>query len=311
MQNNIIKLGKIDEVKLREIWKNEADDFTPWLAQQENLDILGEGLGLNLIEAEKEVPVGSFYCDIKCKIENDNRIAAIENQIEDSNHDHLGKSIVYASGIGASIVIWIVKNARPEHASAIEWLNEHSDSNIGFFLLEIHAVKIGNSAPAPQFKVIAQPNEYVKSAKGNEKKELTGTQIGRYDFWSQMNKYIDANNIKLNVRKPSYDHWYNFSIGSSKYHLSVNLLDYKNKIRVELWISDNKDIYDELFENKEKIEEILGKLEWDRKDNAKASSIADYINDFSFDNRDNWESLFKQICDKVIDFSKVLKNYLK
>lgn len=307
-----MKLGKIEDVALRYIWPNEARDFTPWLAIQENLDYLGELLGLNLVEPEQEVSVGSFSADIHCKIENDNRTVIIENQIESSNHDHLGKTIVYASGVDASVIVWIVKNARPEHVSAVEWLNDHTDSDIGFFLLEIHAIKIGNSDPAPQFKIIAQPNEYMKSVKTGGDKELTRSQLGRYEFWTQMNSYIEESGVKLASRKPNYDHWYDFKLGSSKYHLTVNLLDGENKIRVALWISNDKEIFDRLYLNKEAIESVYGaSLEWDRKDAQKASWIADYISDFSYDNQTNWRELQEKVIAKVLDFQKALKPHLK
>ncbi|NCU29940.1 DUF4268 domain-containing protein [Candidatus Saccharibacteria bacterium] len=306
-----MRLGKIEEVALRHIWANEARDFTPWLADQENLDYLGEILGLSLVEAEQEVSVGSFSADIHCKIENDNRTVIIENQIEDSNHDHLGKTIVYASGVDASVVIWIVKNARPEHVSAVEWLNEHTDSDIGFFLVEIHAIKIGESQPAPQFNIVMQPNEYMKSVKSSIDKELTRSQLGRYEFWSQMNTYIEESNTKLGVRKPSYDHWRDFKLGSSKYHLTVNLLDVERKIRVALWISEGKDIFDKLYVNKDAIELAYGsELEWDRKDLQKAAWVADYIPGFSYDDQTNWRQLQEKAIAKVLDFHRALKPYL-
>lgn len=307
-----MKLGKIEEVALRTIWRDEARDFTPWLAKQDNLDELGDILGLSLLEPEQEVSVGSFSADIHCKIENDNRTVIIENQIESSNHDHLGKTIVYASGVSASVIVWIVKNARPEHVSAIEWLNEHTDGDIGFFLIEIHAIKIGDSEPAPQFKVITQPNEYMKSVKTGGDKELNRSQLGRYEFWSQMNTYIEEDGIQLNVRKPNYDHWYDFKLGSSKYHLTVNLLDGQNKIRVALWISRNKETFDKLYSNKDAIEAIYGtKLEWDRKEQQKASWVADYINGFSFDDQSNWRELQVKIIDKVLNLQKALQPYLQ
>lgn len=306
-----MKLGKIEEVALRTIWPNEAYDFTPWLAHQNNLDNLGDVLGLSLIEPEQEVSVGSFSADIHCKIENDNRTVIIENQIESSNHDHLGKTIVYASGVNASVVIWIVKNARPEHVSAVEWLNDHTDSDIGFFLVEIHAIRIGDSNPAPQFKIIAQPNEYMKSVKTGVDKELTRSQLGRYDFWTQMNKYIEDSSASLATRKPSYDHWYDFKLGSSKYHLTVNLLDNEKKIRVALWISEGKELFDKLYDNKTIIELAYGKkLEWDRKDAQKASWIADYISGFSFDDRSNWPQLQEKVITKVLDFRSTFKSHL-
>lgn len=307
-----MKLGKIEDVALRNIWPNEARDFTPWLAEQDNLDFLGEIIGLNLVEPEQEVSVGSFSADIHCKIENDNRTVIIENQIESSNHDHLGKTIVYASGVDASVIVWIVKNARPEHVSAVEWLNDHTDSDIGFFLLEIHAIKIGISEPAPQFKIIAQPNEYMKSVKTGGDKELTRSQLGRYEFWTQMNTYIEESGIRLAKRKPNYDHWYDFKLGSSKYHLTVNLLDGENKIRVALWISNDKKIFDSLYANKEAIESVYGStLEWDRKDLQKASWVADYIPGFSYDDQSNWRELQEQVIAKVLEFNKTLKRYLK
>lgn len=306
-----MKLGKIEEVALRRIWPNEARDFTPWLAKQENLDDLGDLLGLSLVEAEQEVSVGSFSADIHCKIENDNRTVVIENQIESSNHDHLGKTIVYASGVDASIVIWIVKNARPEHVSAVEWLNEHTDSDIGFFLIEIHAIRIGDSDPAPQFNVVAQPNEYMKSVKSGHDKELTRSQLGRYEFWTQLNTYIEENDITLGVRKPNYDHWRDFKLGSSKYHLTVNLLDGESKIRIALWINEGKEIFDNLYANKDSIETSYGSsLEWDRKDLQKASWIADYIDGFSYDDQSNWRELQEKVTSKILDLKHSLQPYL-
>lgn len=306
-----MKLGKIEEVALRKIWSNEASDFTPWLAEQDNLNILSEVLGLNLIDPEQEVSVGSFSADIRCKTDDYSRTVIIENQIEDSNHDHLGKTIVYASGVDASVIIWIVKNARPEHISAVEWLNEHTDGDIGFFLVEIHAIKIGDSDPAPQFKVVTQPNEYVKSVKISGDKELSRSQIGRYEFWSQMNAYMEESGIKLSIRKPSYEHWYDFRLGSSKYNLTVNLLDNENKIRIALWIGNNKEIFDNLFKNKDTIESAYGaKLEWDRKELRAASWVADYINGFSFDNQSNWRELQERIITKVLNFQKTFKPFL-
>lgn len=306
-----MKLGKIEDVALRHIWANEARDFTPWLAIQENLDYLGEVLGLNLVEAEQEVSVGSFSADLHCKIENDNRTVIIENQIESSNHDHLGKTIVYASGVNASVIVWIVKDARPEHVSAVEWLNEHTDSEIGFFLVEIHAIRIGDSVPAPQFKIIAQPNEYMKTVKTSGDKELTRSQLGRYEFWTRMNAFMEDNNVKLAVRKPNYDHWYDFKLGSSKYHLTVNLLDWEGKIRIALWISNSKEIFDELYKNKDAIELKYGSaLEWDRKDSQKASWVADYISGFSFDDQSNWVDLQNEVISKIQSFQNALKPFL-
>jgi hypothetical protein len=309
-----MSIGKIEKVsKLREIWKNEAKDFTPWLAVQENLDILSEEIGIQLVNAEIEQRAGGFSCDIKCEVESDNRIVVIENQIEQSNHDHLGKTIVYASDFNAKLIIWIVKDARPEHAKAIEWLNENTDSQISFYLIEIHAIKIGDSDPAPLFKIIEQPNLREKIVKNSKDKQLKRSEISRFDFWSGMNNYIDNSNYRLNTRKPSYDHWYDFAMESSDYHMSVNLLDKDNKIRVLLYIHEDKNIFDYLYSLKDKIEKELSEynLFWERKDEKKASSVDLYIENFSYDNKDNWESLYEEVVLAIVKTKSIYLKYLK
>ena len=134
------KLGKLEKVDLREIWKNEEYDFSVWLSKEENLKELSDTIGINnIILEERESPVGRYSADIYGKEEGTERKVVIENQLEDSNHDHLGKIITYASGKEAKTIVWIVKRARDEHRQAIEWLNAHTDEDVGFFLLEIEA----------------------------------------------------------------------------------------------------------------------------------------------------------------------------
>ena len=134
----MISLGQLKEIKdLREVWPHEALDFTPWLAKENNLTLLADAVGLEITVDETESKVGDFNVDIFATETGTERRIIIENQLEDTNHDHLGKLITYASGKGADIVIWIVKRAREEHRAAIEWLNNHTDENISFFLIEI------------------------------------------------------------------------------------------------------------------------------------------------------------------------------
>ncbi|MCQ2438831.1 MAG: hypothetical protein MJ074_03605 [Oscillospiraceae bacterium] len=131
-------LGKLEEIKdLRDVWPHEALDFTPWLAKEENIALLADAVGLDITVDEQESPVGDFCVDIFASETGNERKIIIENQLEDTNHDHLGKLITYASGKSADIIIWVVKRAREEHKAAIEWLNNHTDEKIGFFLLEI------------------------------------------------------------------------------------------------------------------------------------------------------------------------------
>ena len=151
-----MKLGKLHEVDIRKVWPHEQYDFSKWLAAEENIQELGNVLNLSLTDIETERPVDRYRCDILCRDEITGKVVLIENQLEQTNHDHLGKILTYASGLDASVVVWVVAAARDEHASAIEWLNKHTDDSISFFLIEIHAYKIGDSEPAPQFKIIEQ-----------------------------------------------------------------------------------------------------------------------------------------------------------
>lgn len=162
----MIELGKLVEITdLREVWPHEAHDFTPWLAK--NIGELSETVGIDILIEETENSVGDFNVDIFATDADTNKKIIIENQLEDTDHDHLGKLITYASGKDADLVIWLVKKARPEHRAAIEWLNNHTDEGVGFILCEIKLFRIGNSEPAPKFEIIEQPNNWVKNMKSS------------------------------------------------------------------------------------------------------------------------------------------------
>ena len=308
-----MKLGKLIEVPLREIWSHEQYDFSKWLAKEENLSLLGEQLGLSLVEPETEGFVGSYRYDILCKDEMSGQIVLIENQLEPTNHDHLGKIITYASGLNASVVVWIVETAKEEHANAIEWLNSHIDSSVSFFLIEIHAMKIGDSDPAPMFKIIEQPNDFlVQTKKMTSDSEKDGLRkANRLNFWTRFNEVLVNRGKPFNLRKPSTDHWYEFSIGSSKCHLALDLVNKDGFIRVSMWIPDSKEQYYEFENHKEEIEKTVGlELSWEPLDGKKASRIACRIEGLDFDNQENYDSLMNEAIDKLILFRKAFKPYL-
>ena len=181
-----MQLGRLKELDLREVWGHEQYDFSQWLASPENIVELGNVLNLSLVDVETEKFVGAYRCDILCRDEITGKVVLIENQLEQTNHDHLGKIITYASGLDASVVVWIVSGAREEHASAIQWLNSHTTDDVSFFLIEVHAYTIGNSVPAPMFKIIEQPNDFVKQVKALSKgQDLNETERKRLEFWNQ------------------------------------------------------------------------------------------------------------------------------
>lgn len=307
-----MKLGKLVEVDIRNVWKHEQYDFSKWLASEENINELGDTLNLTLTDVETEKFVGNYRCDILCKDEITGKVVLIENQLEPTNHDHLGKIITYASGLDASVVVWLVASAREEHASAIEWLNKHTDDDVSFFLVEIHAYKIGDSEPAPQFKIIEQPNDFVKSVKAISKNsDISDTEKKRLEFWTQFNEVLEERGKPFNRRKATTDHWYNVAMGSSECSISIDLVNKEHKIRVGVWISDNKNLYDNFYNNKDEIEAKCGfSLTWDRLDNKKASLACTYINGLDFDNQDNYPVLINEAIDLSIKLRDTFKLYL-
>ena len=297
-----MKLGKIKEVDIRSVWAHEQYDFSKWLAEEENIRALGEELNLSLTDVDTEQFVGSYRCDIICKDELTGKSVLIENQLEQTNHDHLGKIITYASGLDASVVVWIVANARDEHASAIEWLNKHTDDDVSFFLIEVHAYTIEDSAPAPMFKIIEQPNDFAKTVKAiAHKGELNETQTNRIQFWTQFNDVIEQRGKPFNKRKATSDHWYSVAVGSSQCHISIDLVNKEHRIRVGMWIDDNKEMFDFFFEHKDEIEEAAGcQYEWDRLDGKKAAIICTYIPGLNYNQQYNYPELMNKIIDLVI-----------
>ena len=162
----MVNLSRLEEIKdLRTVWPHEALDFTPWLSQDDNISLLADAIGLDIAVDETESSVGDFNVDIFASETGTDRKIIIENQLEDTNHDHLGKLITYASGKSADVIVWVVKHAREEHKAAIEWLNNHTDEKIGFFLCEIKLYRIGTSEPAVKFEVIEKPNDWTKEVK--------------------------------------------------------------------------------------------------------------------------------------------------
>ncbi len=309
-----MKLGKLREIDIRKVWAHEQYDFSKWLATENSIKDLGEVLGLSLTNVETEKFVGSYRCDILCQDEITGKNVLIENQLEPTNHDHLGKIITYASGLDASVVVWIVAEARSEHASAIEWLNKHTDDDVSFFLIEVHAYTIGDSEPAPQFKIIEQPNDFSKQVKNIAKGggELNESQTYRLEFWNQFNDVLDARGKPFNKRKATTDHWYNVALGSSQCYLSIDLVNREHKVRVGLWIPDNKELFEDLFAQKDAIENDLGlTLEWNRCEGKKASYACTYLEGLDFKNQENYTELMDKIIDLALLFKKVFEKYVK
>lgn len=303
-------LGKLKKIDLREAWKHEALDFTQWLAKDENLALLSEEIGVDINLIETEANVGSFNVDILAEDSNGRKIV-IENQLESTNHDHLGKIITYASGYNAEIIIWIVKDVRNEHKQAIDWLNEHTDEKINFFAIKLELWQIDGSPYAPKFQIISKPNEWAKIMKAPIS-PLTERKLKLLDFWTALNEYLNNKNSEINPQKPSSDHWNNISVGTSKAHISLTALAKEKKIGCEFYIPDNKELYFYLVEHKEEIEQIFGQeLYWQELKGKKASRISISRDNFNLYEDNDWEKDFAWFENNAIRLKKAICPFLK
>ena len=303
-------LGTLKEITdLRSIWPHEALNFTPWVA--ENVDLLADAVGLDITVDETESSVGDFNVDIYASETGTDRKIIIENQLEDTDHDHLGKLITYASGKGADVVIWVVKHAREEHKAAVEWLNNHTDDKIGFFLCEIKLFQIGDSQIAPAFTVVERPNDWTKEIRKTA--SANSTQQQRLEYWQAFNDYAfsDANFSRIfNKRKPTTDHWMDFSIGSSACHIAVSQIQKRKAVDVELYINDDKELFKSLFAHKDEIEKNMEmELEWKELPERKASRIL-IEKTVDLDDRATWPEQFEYIMDTCIKMKRAFKRYL-
>lgn len=306
-----MNLGKLDKGDLRKVWKREDSDFTNWLAQEENLVLLSDAIGIDIKLIRTEASVGGFSVDVLAEEENSERKVIIENQLEPSDHAHLGKIITYASGYDASIIIWILEDVRDEHKQAIDWLNEHTDENVNFFVAKIEIWKIGDSPYAPRFHIISKPNDWAKAVKKSAtESELTDTKLMQFEYWNKFKEYAVQHKTKLRLRKAYPQHWYDVSIGSSECHLCLSVHTRDELIACEIWIGNSKELFKKLREKKDSIEQELSeKLEWMEMPLKKASRIK-LSHELSVNDQENWEKCFKWMLDHAKKFYVVFNKYL-
>ena len=307
-----MKLGKLEKIKdLRSVWQHEANDFTRWLSEEENLNTLGEEIGIDIELLSTEAKTGSFSADILAVESNTNNKIIIENQLESTDHDHLGKIITYASGHDAKTIVWIVKEAREEHRQAIDWLNEHTDEEINIFLCKIELWKIGDSEMAPKFQVISSPNNWTKTIKRSGTGDVADINMVQYDYWTKVNDEIDKNYPMFNSRKPLGQPWHDLAIGRPLAHIKLIFNTQISTMKVNLTIPDSKEFFDYLYDSKDEIESELGyELNWKRLDDKKVSHIEimkkSDITDYS-----NWDENIKWHLTKASDFYNVFADRVK
>lgn len=307
-----IKLDRLKQIELRKAWGHEANNFTKWLADEENLSLLSDEIGIDIKLLQTEANVGKFNVDILAEEENTGRKIIIENQLEATNHDHLGKIITYASGYDAEIIVWIVKEAREEHKQAIDWLNDHSDDQSNFFLIKMELWQIGNSSFAPKFQKISEPNDWAKTVrKSTAQANLTEIKVLQLEFWNKFKEYAQNKSSKLKLRKTYPQHWYDISIGSREAHITLTINIQKDLITCEIYIPDSKDLFYGLEKYKEKVEKELGeKLGWFALEGKKASRIK-LTKEADINETKNWEQYFEWLRENSEKLQKVFLKYIR
>lgn len=306
---NLGKLQKIED--LRTVWPNEARDFTVWLSKEENLKLLSDAVGIDMVYQDRESRVGDFNVDLYAKDEKNEIKIVIENQLEMSNHDHLGKIITYASGKEASVIIWIVKKARDEHRKAIEWLNQHTDEEIAFFLIEIQLWQIDESNLAPSFYLVESPNNWAKMMKTSD--TLTGAKKIQYEFWQLFNEYAfqkDEMKREFRMHKAAPHHWYFLNIGSSLYKIELTASTQNKKLSAGIAICEDDDLYNKFLSKKKEIEDYLDiSLSW-HTSQKRSSFTANYFCDLE-NEQNNWNDYIDWLCDMSIKLKAIANKYGK
>lgn len=307
-----MQLERITKVNPREVWKHEAHDFTRWLAKEENISVLCEELEINLENVKPEAAAGRYNVDLVADDIDTKRKVIIENQLEPTNHKHLGQLLTYASAYDASIIIWVVTDYTEEHRQAIDWFNRNISDNISFFLVQIEVYKIGNSGPAPKFNIVCEPNDWGKAVKkSNSGDEVSELKLLQKEYWENFKDYAGSRIKTLSLgRAPKPQHWYNISIGTSRCHIALTLNTQKSYIGCEIYIRNDKALYEAFYRNKQNIEASIGhELEWMELPDATASRIL-LTHAGNPKDRSRWNEYNAWYVEAVEKFSKAFKPYV-
>lgn len=313
------QLGRLTQVMLREVFASEANDFTPWLAQEGNLKLLGEAIGIDLVLEAQEKEVGPFRADILCTDTANDSLVLIENQLERTDHAHLGQLLTYASGLEAVTIIWIAERFTDEHRAALDWLNERTDERINLFGLEIELWRIGNSPVAPKFNAVCKPNDWARSVRQAATGAMSEVKQTQLKFWTAFGDYMAANS-KIRCQKPYPQHWMNHPVGRAGAHLASIASTWNSETetsspetRVEL-VLDGKDakvLFALLEARREEINPQIGlPLTWHNPDGKNMCRI--YVRkDSDFLDPQHWAEQHSWLKENVERFAKVFGPILK
>lgn len=316
-----MELSRLQRVELRDIWETEAQDFTPWLAQEENLAILSETIGIELELEAQEKSVGPFRADILCRNldgSDDESWVLIENQLERTDHNHLGQLLTYASGLHTVTIIWIAAKFSDEHRAALDWLNDITEEKFRFFGLEVELWRIGESPAAPKFNIISKPNDWSRSvsraARKISEENLTPARQNYLKYWTGLAEFLNTHSNKIKPRKPLPQHWTNLSLGRSGITLHTRASVRDNWIAVDITLRDEnaKSFFSQLSEDKDAIEKELGyPIDWLELPDKKASIIRIVKNVDNLMDENSWEQHYYWLTGKLEDFDQVFRERIR
>jgi hypothetical protein len=271
-------LGTLERVDLRSVWPHEQYDFTPWLAEEANLAVLGRTLGLELDLVGIEVAVGPYAADIVCTDALTQQPVLIENQLARTDHSHLGQILTYAAGLEARTVVWVASGFTDEHRAAIDWLNEVTQEGWQFFALEIELWRIGTSAPAPRFNIVCRPNDWSRAVREEAARAEASSpgQAFRLKFWTAFRDWRAER--KLWAPKPAAYTWQNHSVGRTGFALEAVVRQERKELAVRLYINcadlPIKRVFRYLLARQADIHAALGfALTWDELPEQKGSVL--------------------------------------
>jgi hypothetical protein len=307
---NAIELGALRRVELRDVWKHEAMDFTPWLV--ENMDLIGKVLGLDLETVGSEQAVGDFAVDILARDLGRNRRVIIENQLEETDHKHLGQLITYAAGLDASTVVWVSREFREEHRQALDWLNRGGGGSTEFFGVVVELLQVDDSKPAVNLRLIASPNNWSRRATPNTTAEDPSGKYARYQqFFQRLIDELREKHRFTNARIGQPQNWYSFSTGTRGFQYGLSFAA-GGRLRAELYIdtgesAQNVGALDALGRERASIEADFGEsLEWETLEGKRACRIAVYRPGSIEDAAASLEEYHRWGIDRLLKFKKVL-----
>lgn len=303
-------LGKLQKVDPRDVWKHEAHDFTPWLAS--HLDMLGEAIGLELELVDREAGVGDFSADILAHDLGRDRVVVIENQLEPTDHSHLGQLITYAAGLEAAAVIWVSREFREEHRQALDWLNRGDGADTEYFGVVLELLKVDDSNPAVNFRLVASPNNWSRQSKRTTGvDEISGKRAAYQEFFQQLIDELREKHHFTNAKAGQPQNWYSFSSGVRGFSYGMSFAQ-SGELRSEVYIDlgdagMNETAFDALEADKSKLEDVFGeRLRWERLEGRRACRIACYKQGSIEDSADEQEQHRRWAIDKLLKFKKVL-----